>query len=126
MPRRDDLERRAFQVIANKGNNGVLQCDLWRELNTSGRDGSRISLKLESKNLIKREKELFEGRWTYRIFAKKHPAEIDSILDIACISCLNISKCEAGSEVSPNLCADMTRWLLSTSKGVTLGDKILF
>jgi len=116
MPRRDDLERRAFQAIANKGNDGILQCDLWRELSTSGRDGSRISLKLEEKNLIKREKELYDGRWTYRIFARKHPAEIDSIMDIPCVSCLSISKCEAGSEVSPNGCADLTRWLLSSTE----------
>ena len=126
MPRRDDLERRAFQVVANKGGDGILQCELWRELNTSGRDGSRISLKLEDKNLIKREKELFEGRWTYRIFARKHPAEIDSILDISCVSCINLYKCEAGSEFSPNTCSDMTRWLLSVSKGKPLGDKIVF
>lgn len=125
MPRRDELEYRAFQIIATKGNEGILQCDLWRDLKTSGRDGSRISLKLENKNLIRREKELFEGRWTYRIFAKKHPVEIDSILDISCVSCPNISKCESGSEVSPNSCVELTRWLLSLSKGKFVTDKIL-
>ena len=116
MPKRDDLEHRALQVVMNKGTEGILQCDLWRELDASGRDGSRISLKLENKNLIKREKELFEGRWTYRLFAKKRPIEIDTILDIPCVSCPNISKCEAGSEVSPNLCAEMTRCLQSISR----------
>ena len=115
MPKRDDLEHRSLQVIMNKGTEGILQCDLWRELGASGRDGSRISLKLENKNLIKREKELFDGRWTYRLFAKKRPIEIDTILDIPCVSCPDISKCEAESEVSPNVCAEMTRFLLSGS-----------
>lgn len=123
MPRRDDLEHRAFQIIAAKGGDGILQCDLWREMDASGRDGSRISLKLENKNLIRREKELFEGRWTYRLFAKKHPVEINSILDVSCISCPDISKCEGGSEVSPNLCTKLTRWLLSISKEETVGDE---
>ncbi|MFH0896578.1 MAG: transcriptional regulator [Candidatus Bathyarchaeota archaeon] len=113
MPKRDDMEHRALLVIMNKGTEGILQSDLWRELKVSGRDGSRISLKLENKNLIKRQKELFGGRWTYRLFAKKRPIEIETILDIPCVSCPNISKCEANSEVSPNLCVEMTRFLLS-------------
>ncbi len=113
MPKRDELEYRALQVIINKGSEGILQCDLWREMESSGRDGSRISLKLENKNLINREKELFEGRWTYRLFAKKQPIEINVLLDIPCVSCPNISKCEVNSEISPNLCSEMTRYLLS-------------
>ncbi len=113
MPKRDDMEHRALQAIMTKGTEGILQCDLWRELDASGRDGSRISLKLENKNLIRREKELFEGRWTYRLFAKKRPIEIDTILDIPCVSCPNITRCGADSEISPNLCAEMTKFLLS-------------
>lgn len=116
MPKRDDLEHRALQIIVNKGGEGILQCDLWRELEASGRDGSRIALKLENKNIVKREKELFGGRWTYRLFAKKRPIEIDTLLDIPCVSCPNISKCEANSEVSPNVCMEMTRSLLMTKE----------
>ena len=115
MPKRDDMENRALQVIMNRGNEGILQCDLWRELEASGRDGSRISLKLENKNLIKRQKELFGGRWTYRLFANKRPVEIDTILEIPCVSCPDISKCEADSEVSPNLCLKMTIYLMSVN-----------
>ena len=115
LPKRDDLEHRALQVIINKGTEGILQCDLWRDLNASGRDGSRISLKLENKNLIKRQKELFGGRWTYRLFAKKRPIELDPILDVPCVSCPDISKCEADSEVSPNLCSKMTQFLHSSN-----------
>jgi len=126
MPRRDDLEYNAFQVIAMKGREGILQCELWKELKTSGRDGSRIALKLENKNLIRREKELYNGRWTYRLFAKKKPVEIESIIDISCVSCSDISKCEAGSEISPNSCVELNRWLLSAIKGEPIGDEIIF
>ena len=116
MPKRDDLEYRALQMIMNKGDEGILQCDLWRDLDASGRDGSRISLKLEDKNLIKREKELSDGRWTYRLFAKKRPIDIDVIMAIPCVSCPDISKCEAESEISPNICVELTQHLLSADK----------
>ncbi len=116
MPKRDDLEYHALKIIMDKGSEGILQCDLWREMGASGRDGSRISLKLEGKNLIKREKELSDSRWTYRLFAKKRPIEIDTLLDIPCVSCPDISRCEAESEVSPNLCNELTQCLLSISK----------
>lgn len=126
MSKRDDLEHRALQAIANKGSEGILQCDLWRELDASGREGSRISLKLENKNLIKRDKELFDGRWTYRLFIRKCPVKIDSILEIPCVSCSVISKCEMDSDISPNICDEMTRWLLTSSKGKPMGEKLVF
>jgi len=125
MSKRDDLEHRALQIIEAKGSEGILQCDLWRELGASSREVSRISLKLEKKKLVGREKELSGGRWTYRILVKKRSIEIDSILDIPCVSCPDISKCEAGSEVSPNLCNKLTRWLLSISRGRWTDDKLL-
>ena len=123
MPRKDELEQRAFQLITKKGSEGILQCDLWKELNATGRDGSRISLKLESKNLIRRDKELFNGRWTYRIFPKKPQVKIDSIVDVLCVSCSNISKCEEGSEFSPNVCSELTQWLLSLCKENSNNDQ---
>ena len=126
MPRKDDLERRAFDVIIAKGNGGVLQSDLWRDLKANSREGSRISIRLEKRNLIRREKEFYEGRWTYRIFPKKHPVEVGLILDIPCVSCLEIPKCESGSEVSPNFCVKLTQWLLSICKGRELGGELLF
>jgi len=115
LPERNDLEHQALQIIAIKGNVGIPQRDLWRELGTNSREGSRVSIRLEKKNLIKREKEFIDGRWTYRIFIK-HPVEIDSILGVPCVSCPDVSKCEAGSEVSPNSCVKLTQWLLSVSK----------
>jgi len=75
MPRRSNMEHRALQFIANTGDEGVLQSDLWRQLEASSREGSRISLKLEKKGLIRRERELFEGRWTYRLYPKRRRSQ---------------------------------------------------
>lgn len=113
MPKHNELENRALQIVKNKGAEGILQSDLWRELGANSRDGSRISLRLERKNLIKRKREMFNGRWTYRILIKRTPLEIDSILDIPCVSCQDISRCETGGEISSIVCKNMTNWLLT-------------
>ena len=70
MPKRNDLEQKALHYVVNTGYQGVLQSDLWRELGASSREGSRVSIKLEEKGLIRREKELQDGRWTYRLYPK--------------------------------------------------------
>lgn len=111
MARQSDLESKALQVILERGNEGILQCDLWKELDASSREGSRISIRLENKNLIRRERELQNGRWTYRVFVKKHPIEIDSALNIPCISCSDMARCESGTEVSPITCKQLDQWL---------------
>jgi uncharacterized membrane protein len=49
MPKHNDLEQKALQIIMNYGNEGLLQSELWRKLGASSREGSRIALKLEGK-----------------------------------------------------------------------------
>jgi hypothetical protein len=124
MPKRNDLEHKALQCVTNTGSNGVLQSDLWHELGASSREGSRISIKLENKGLIRRQKELCEGRWTYRLFPRRMPASIDSIGDCPCLMCLEGSRCDPSSTISPQSCERLTEWLLSISEGgtVALGD----
>lgn len=125
MPKKDSLEQKALDVIATKGDNGILQCNLWKELRVSSREGSRISRKLEKKALINREKELYNSRWTYRIFIKKRALELESVLDVPCILCLDISKCE-GSAALPNSCIKLTEWLLTKSKERANDEETLF
>lgn len=116
MSRQEDLEKQALKLIIDKGAEGILQRDLWELLDASSREGSRISLRLEERNLIRRARELANGRWTYRLFIKKRPhLKMDSLLDVPCTVCGDISKCEIGGEVSPNACAALTQWLLSRS-----------
>ncbi len=124
MPRRMDLEQKALQVIAGNGREGVLQSELWRELEGSSREGSRIALKLESKGLIRREKELSNGRWTYRLYPKRLPASIDSIANCPCLLCKENSRCGASGRISPQNCGELTEWLMLLTKGEfnSLGD----
>jgi hypothetical protein len=116
MSKRNDLEQKALQYIINTGFEGVLQSELWRKLGASSREGSRIALKLESKGLIRREKELRDGRWTYRLFPKRLPASIDSIADCPCLMCPDAARCDPASTISPQTCERLTQWLISISK----------
>jgi hypothetical protein len=124
MPKRNDLEQKALQHVMTVGFEGILQSELWRKLGASSREGSRIALKLEGKKLIRREKELQDGRWTYRLYPKRLPASIDSIADCPCLMCPDNSRCDPSSAVSPQNCDRLTEWLLSISKveSGTLGD----
>jgi hypothetical protein len=124
MPKRNDLEHKALQFVMNTGHEGILQADLWHQLRASSREGSRISLKLESKGLIRRDKELRDGRWTYRLFPKRMPASIDSIADCPCLMCPDDPRCDPSSAISPQNCERLTEWLLSIaqSESTSLGD----
>src|SRR3972149_10670716 len=103
MPKRNDLEQKALHAVVNTGFEGVLQSELWRQLGASSREGSRIALKLEDKGLIRREKELQEGRWTYRLFPKRKPASIESIVDCPCLMCPDNPRCDPSSSISPQI-----------------------
>jgi len=116
MPRRNDLEQKALQFIMNTGFDGVLQSELWRKLGASSREGSRIAIKLEGKGLVRRERELRNGRWTYRLFPKRLPASIDSIVDCPCLMCPDTSRCDPSSAISPKSCEKLTEWILSITQ----------
>ena len=124
MSKRNDLEQKALQFIMNTGFDGILQSELWRKLRASSREGSRIAIKLEGKRLIRREKELRNGRWTYRLYPKRLPARIDSIADVPCLMCSDNPRCDPSSAISPQNCEKLTEWLLSISKNESraLGD----
>ena len=124
MSKRNDLEQKALQFIMNTGFDGILQSELWRKLRASSREGSRIAIKLEGKRLIRREKELRNGRWTYRLYPKRLPARIDSIADVPCLMCPDNPRCDPSSAISPQNCEKLTERLLSISKNESraLGD----
>jgi hypothetical protein len=116
MPKRNDLEQKALHFVVNTGYQGVLQSELWRELGASSREGSRVALKLEEKGLIRREKELEGGRWTYRLFPKRMPASIESIVDCPCLMCQDSSRCDPTTAISPKNCEKLTTWIISLDK----------
>lgn len=119
MPKRNELEHQAFQFIMKTGLYGVLQSELWRQLDASSREGSRIAIKLENKGLIRREKELHGGRWTYRLFPKRQPASIDSVINCPCLMCVKNSRCGVWGVTSPNICDKLTNWLLKLTNEET-------
>jgi len=116
MPKRNDLEQKALHYVVNTGYQGVLQSDLWRELGASSREGSRVSIKLEEKGLIRREKELQEGRWTYRLYPKRLPASIETITDCPCLLCPENARCDPTTAISPKSCPRLTDWILNLGK----------
>jgi hypothetical protein len=116
MPKRNDLEQKALHYVVNTGYQGVLQSDLWRELGASSREGSRVSIKLEEKGLIRREKELQEGRWTYRLYPKRLPASIETIIDCPCLLCPDNARCDPTTTISPKSCPRLTDWILNLGK----------
>ena len=116
MPKRNDLEQKALHFVIYTGFEGVLQSELWRELGASSREGSRVAIKLEEKGLIRREKELQGGRWTYRLFPKRLPASIESIVDCPCLLCPDNARCDPTTTISPKSCMKLTEWLLSLDK----------
>jgi len=116
MPKRNDLEQKALHSVINTGYDGVLQSELWRELGASSREGSRVALKLEEKGLIRREKELQDGRWTYRLFPKRLPASIESIVDCPCLLCADNARCDPTTTISPKNCMKLTDWILALDK----------
>ena len=113
MTGRGELEQKALQLITFNVNDGVLQSELWRKLAASSREGSRIAIKLEKRGLIRRDKELFGGRWTYRLYPNRKPVTITSISDCPCLVCSDNPKCEGWGTISPNDCAELTEWIMT-------------
>ena len=116
MPKRNDLEQKALHSVINTGYKGILQSELWRELGASSREGSRVAIKLEEKGLIRREKELEGGRWTYRLYPKRLPASIESIVDCPCLLCQDNARCDPTTAISPKDCSKLTDWILNLDK----------
>jgi DNA-binding MarR family transcriptional regulator len=118
MPRKNANEQEILKVLKNSQEKGILQADLWKEANINSKDGSRAILKLEKKGLIERKKELYEGKWTYRIIVKHKLAKVNSIADVPCAFCDFEDKCELEPEAenSPIKCIKLTQWLMEILK----------
>ena len=106
-----EMEKRALQFILESGEEGFLQTEMWKRLGIENKEGSRIARGLEEKGLIKREKELHDSRWTYRLFSLKKPVTVNSIIDCPCMTCNDIHRCIPGGLVSPLLCKKLTYWI---------------
>jgi len=98
-------------MIQDTGGGGLLQVEIWKTLGVCSREGSRMAFKFLERGSIERVKELYEGRWTYRLFSTRKPVTIDSISDCPCMACYDIDRCSTVSQVSPILCKKLTYWI---------------
>jgi hypothetical protein len=108
----DDLTGKSFKIISHNGNDGMLQSNLWKELDITSRDGSRLAVRLEKQSLIKREKILEKGRWTYKLLPIELNVDIVSIDKAPCLMCPVEHMCSEDGSYSPNNCNLIQDWLL--------------
>lgn len=104
-------EKEALKLIFEAGDKGLLQSELWKLLDISSREGSRLAKKFEEKGRITREKVLNEGRWTYKLIYKKEPVTLDSVAGCPCLICPELDKCFSGGTKDPNTCIELTAWI---------------
>lgn len=117
MPRRGPTEQDVLRIVMDKGNEGILQSALWREMKADSREGSRAILRLERKGLIQRKRELNSGRWTYRVFARRKYSSIDSIVDVPCSFCDLEARCAQAAAANPARCERLNQWILASVIG---------
>jgi DNA-binding MarR family transcriptional regulator len=114
-----DMERltnKICDILAERESEGMFQSELWKKLKLSGRDGSRLSLKLERMGTITREKLLENDRWTYKLILKKTPISTQSIENAPCLVCTVEQKCSLDGEISPKTCQLIEDWVIAEYK----------
>ena len=109
----EKLKTTVLGLITKRGDNGMFQSELWKKLKLSSRDGSRLALKLERQHLVKREKILEDGRWTYKLKIAHVPVTTQSIEFAPCLICPVESKCTLEGEISPRTCPLIEQWVLT-------------
>jgi hypothetical protein len=100
-------------IVAKSGDEGIFQSDLWKKMKLTSRDGSRLSLKLERQHIIKREKVLENGRWTYKLKIAHAPVGTQSIEAAPCLICPVEQKCTLEGEISPRTCPLIEQWVMT-------------
>jgi hypothetical protein len=105
-----------YKLVVERGRDGVLQSEIWKELGLTSRDGSRLAIRLERRGLIGRVKVLEEGRWTYKLTPLRFPTDMTSIEKAPCIICQYESKCSIDGEVSPYICPWIGPWVIEEAR----------
>ena len=100
-------------IVTKSGDEGIFQSDLWKKMKLTSRDGSRLALKLERQNMIKREKVLENGRWTYKLKIAHAPVSTQSIEAAPCLICPVETKCTLEGEISPRTCPLIEQWVIT-------------
>ncbi|HUI85544.1 MAG TPA: hypothetical protein VLY21_00110 [Nitrososphaerales archaeon] len=111
-----DLTSRVYKLVVERGKDGVLQSEIWKELGLTSRDGSRLAIRLERRGLIGRVKVLEEGRWTYKLTPLRFPTDMASIERAPCIVCIYEPKCSVDGEISPYVCPWIGPWAMGEAR----------
>ena len=111
-----DLTSRVYKLVVERGKDGVLQSEIWKELGLTSRDGSRLAIRLERRGLIGRVKVLEEGRWTYKLTPLRFPTDMASIEKAPCVVCQYEPKCSVDGEISPYICPWIGPWTIDEMK----------
>jgi predicted DNA-binding transcriptional regulator len=111
-----DLTSRVYKLVVERGRDGVLQSEIWKELGLTSRDGSRLAIRLERRGLIGRVKVLEEGRWTYKLTPLRFPTDMTSIEKAPCIVCQYEPKCSVDGEISPYVCPWIGPWVIEEAR----------
>ena len=111
-----DLTSRVYRLVVERGMEGVLQSEIWKELGLTSRDGSRLAIRLERRGLIGRVKVLEEGRWTFKLTPLRFPTAKATIEKAPCIICQYESKCSVEGEVSPYVCPWIGPWVIEEAR----------
>lgn|GEM_PF-782536 len=106
-----DFTSNVYKLVVDHGSDGVLQSIVWKDLKLSSRDGSRLVIRLERRGMIRREKVLEDGRWTYKLTPLRIPVQIKSIEAVPCITCPYEAKCSLSGVVSPLSCPWISEWV---------------
>ena len=108
-----DLTSTIYQRVVEHGDGGVLQSSLWKEFDLSSRDGSRLVIRLERRGMIKRERILDSGRWTYILTPALMPVKVESIEQMPCLTCPTEDRCCETGIVTPHNCNFIENWTVN-------------
>ena len=135
---KSNLIEQVFETILQTGETGIFQTELCKVFSLDSRDGSRLVSNLEKRDLISRERMLYNGRWTYKVVVKKptevtefvkKPIEIASVEGAPCFGCTYQHLCSSEDETSqysPEKCRWIEEWvLLDLSHVTTLSQQTL-
>ena len=128
---KSNLIEQVFETILRTGEAGIFQTELCKVFSLDSRDGSRLVSNLEKRDLISRERMLYNGRWTYKVVVKKSmeitefakkPIEISSVEGAPCFGCTYQHLCSSEDETSqysPEKCRWIEEWVLLGLNRVT-------
>ncbi len=116
------LEEKILEIIQTTGEKGITQNELAKKLKITGKDCTRVILRLVKRGMIRRELLRVNNKRVYVLYPAmgvkriKINVNLDGLLDIPCFSCPHIEKCDTGNFYNPLTCSALTRWLTSLAK----------